>query len=118
METPTTSQLLREARDLIADRLHWTRGTYARNIDGKPVNAHDPEACRFCAVGAVQRVFALRELSIYDTDGGSPYALACGALAEAVLGGGGSITAYNDQGGHEATLALFDCAIARLEAAA
>ena len=46
--------------DLIAVRellrLHWTRGTFARTLDGTPCNPHNEDARTFCLVGAVMHV--------------------------------------------------------------
>ena len=36
----------------------WTTGTCARRADNWPVSALDPEACRWCADGAIQRAAA------------------------------------------------------------
>ena len=50
----STVELLRKARDLIEQK-GWTRGAYARTAGGTPVPVHDPDACRFCSVGALIR---------------------------------------------------------------
>ncbi len=50
----TVLQALRKARALIAKG--WTQGTFAKDRDGISVDVNDPDACRFCAAGAVLRV--------------------------------------------------------------
>jgi hypothetical protein len=45
---------LRKVRKLIAGG--WTRGTFARNARGVPVQAQDKRAVRFCPSGACWRV--------------------------------------------------------------
>lgn len=47
--------VLEYARNLIASPQNWTRGEYARDVDGSGVCAADPNAICFCSVGAVQR---------------------------------------------------------------
>lgn len=44
------------ARALIADPKHWTRKTGARDRNGAAVPPCLPEACSFCAIGALDRV--------------------------------------------------------------
>lgn len=47
--------LLRAAREVIADPSHWCKGTDAMDEDGKVCSKYDNAAVRFCANGAVRR---------------------------------------------------------------
>jgi hypothetical protein len=48
-------KVLKDARDLISLPGTWTKGFLARNALDKPMlNMHSPEACKFCAVGALE----------------------------------------------------------------
>ena len=33
------------------------KGTFARNVNGKPVGIYDPNACSFCAAGAINLAY-------------------------------------------------------------
>lgn len=44
-------QILRNARDLIQDEMHWTQGHYYENNDG--VKCGPDEAFAYCALGAI-----------------------------------------------------------------
>ena len=52
----TPLQSLTAARALIADPKHWTKNTYAKDVEGRSVPATDPEAFCFCSVGALYKV--------------------------------------------------------------
>lgn len=54
--TPTaeTLRVLEEARALIADPSHWTKGPLAREADGSPTMPEQPEAACFCSLGALR----------------------------------------------------------------
>lgn len=45
--------ILVQARGLIADEDHWTKGAMARNAAGEPLNSFTPGAVCWCAEGAV-----------------------------------------------------------------
>ena len=47
----TTKEVLIQARALILKG--WTQEAFARDADGEPVSAKDPDACSWCVVGAV-----------------------------------------------------------------
>lgn len=49
------SNILRNARQVIATENQWTQGRYARTRAGSPVTHQDPDAVCFCAVGALRR---------------------------------------------------------------
>lgn len=96
----TTAEVLQKARDLIADESRWTHGYFARDEHGFEVEAIEPSACKWCAIGAVYRVLD------FDDDGGmAPMPEAAYALPR-------NIVDINDRGDHAAVLAAFDEAIA------
>lgn len=47
----STKQVLEDALGLLEQG--WTKGTYARDIDGNPVTPREPSATSFCVRGAV-----------------------------------------------------------------
>lgn len=56
------TQSFREVKDVLAHAVvlaeggrKWTQGCIARNFDGMAVNARDEDACRFCAIGLLDR---------------------------------------------------------------
>ena len=49
-----TQEILARAADIIED-YGWTRGAFARDTDGVSVSETSPDACRFCAFGAIRR---------------------------------------------------------------
>ena len=55
------SELLEEAKALIEDPIHWTKGTYARRVDGASTHYTQPDACTFCAEGALRHVVFTRK---------------------------------------------------------
>ena len=47
----TTKEILTEAQSLV--KKGWTQGANARNAEGNRVYTDDPNACQFCAGGAL-----------------------------------------------------------------
>jgi hypothetical protein len=98
------SELLRAAKALIAEPDNWTQSHFARTADGTPVDVIDPAACKFCAVGAIERAAV--------SNGGSrvDYAQALGRLATVC---DGNVAAFNDHIHriHPEVLGAFDAAI-------
>jgi hypothetical protein len=45
-----------KAIELISDPARWTTGVMARNKDNESVDYSDPEACRWCVLGALKKV--------------------------------------------------------------
>ena len=116
--TPTTCDILIQARALIAKPEAWTRGTGARDADGEPIGVEHPDAVSWCATGAINAAMYrhARSLDI-------PPALqkarerAGSILAHTVcsltLGHYSETTTYNDQANHGCILKAFDVAIRR-----
>lgn len=110
-----TLQILKRARELVATS--WTTGSFARSAERKSVPSTSTEACSWCAVGALRK--ATVECESFDWGFSDDYATARDAVnaevpQNAVLGG---LTDFNDaQADNKAVVALFDRAIAKLEA--
>jgi hypothetical protein len=103
------------ARALIADKAHWTQGTYARDELGLVVSPIDADATCFCAMGALYRADHVNPNDVDD--------YLCpsmpGYLELAAAADGYAIPDINDgeveefeEDPHSAVLALYDRAIA------
>jgi hypothetical protein len=105
------------ARAKIENPVNWTQHVLARDANGndKPsdhplandthwegIDGRDPQACQWCAMGAVQAV------TTDETEGDVTLAL-CKATNQ--LYGQSHIATVNDEIGHDAVLACFDRAI-------
>lgn len=99
--------LLREARALISDPDKWTQGALARNAHGSEVAHYSPDACKWCAVGAISRVAASNNAS-YDTEMSAYSSL---VQASRRLFYSDAVGEVNDTHSHTDVLALFDRAI-------
>ena len=105
----TTLQVLREARELIADRDRWCRRYSALDPQGWEVSPEDSAACRWCSAGAVRRVSANPELS-WSAVIALEKAILLDPLAKTSI-----LTDFNDRRGHAAVIDLFDRAITQEE---
>jgi hypothetical protein len=102
------------ARALIENPDSWTRGAYARDLQGKALATTDPIACKFCAAGALYRA------TEYDPMGWTSktrlrvdqahYEVEKDLPHQGIIG-------FNDDHDHHEVLAAFDKTIARLRAA-
>ena len=107
-------ELLIAAKKLISNPAKWCQGTFARKPTGDKCAASNPEACQWCASGAVyratrdgfftqeERIEAMRRLA----DAGAH-------LEPATI----SFIDINDKGTHEQVMQLFDVAIGDVNAA-
>jgi hypothetical protein len=97
-------QVLRNARALIEEPTRWTRGVLGRAASGRPVMWHDEEACRWCALGAINR-------AAYDLVGDKEQAE---GIADEVIAScfPHNLSWINDKNGHAAVLKLFSDALA------
>lgn len=117
----TVLEVLEKARALIADKKRWTQREFARNRRSETVSPDDPEACRWCAAGAVMRVLGLAESDLYDDSAAlSTHNAALAALElHARIGGYNvSVADVNDSLGWAAAMNLYDRAIAAEKAKA
>jgi len=105
--------VLQAARDLISDHHHWTKGSLARDNSGRETFYDAPDACRWCAVGALAK--ALRQCGAPDRGfrlvGGNERALLNRVAFE--LFDEESIMDANDNRNHADVLTIFDEAIRR-----
>lgn len=97
----TVLEVLENARALIADPERWTRSALARDSAGGEVHERHPNACQWCALGALAKCSECAPL----------FSPAIHALHVAIPGRP-SIADLNDRDGHAAVLAMYDRAIA------
>lgn len=104
--------ILRRARKRVSDPGRWTQGQMARKPTGTGVTAKNPEACRWCAVGAIRKAA--------PTERRSDRAHRLLSTASHELFGVGPIQVNDGRRGtgkdpravaHQATLLVFDRAI-------
>lgn len=50
-----TSELLKDAKQVISKPENWTQGVYARDSDDKEIRPERTDACKFCMYGALRR---------------------------------------------------------------
>jgi hypothetical protein len=99
----STAEILRAARERIADPERWCQGYYARDPNGAEVEPDDVQACKWCAVGSLCLEVPWRdEAHLY--------------LVTAAIEVGTTTTAINDGRDHSAVMALFNRAIELAEA--
>lgn len=114
----TVRDFLVATRDVIADPEHWTQGTWARDADGESVDAFSPDAVRWCAVGAMEKVERTigkvdpdSELSGFILWGKSRKYLRKTVSELNIEKVGSSIHMYNDSHSHDDVLRVLDQAI-------
>ena len=105
MLTHEQRQIVKRARDRIADPANWCHGANARTADGSVCKVTDPRAHSFCGFGA---------LEVEYRAAGSEFPHICSAdeLADQLAFGGRALSTVNDEDGHAAVLALFDSVLA------
>ena len=116
----TPAELLRAARERIADKEHWAQGRLAVDARNREVPPNDPRAERWCAIGALCRVADAPNTSRLWTEPGAPRVYGhLIAAAEDELGNAQdsleAVMGINDGPGHRAVLRLYDRAIALCE---
>jgi hypothetical protein len=102
----TTLEILKAARELISVPERWTDHYYARDKNGNYRFGDDPDAVKWCSIGALQHAASARGVSSIQVPWG---------VLESQLRGGQSLAGFNDRARHSDVLALFDRAIAKLE---
>lgn len=86
----TAKQILIDAADLL-ERVGWCQGVLAIGTDNMPADPESPNACKFCMIGAIERVSENGEGAF------EAQALVGEYIAETVdTPGGSSVSAYND----------------------
>ncbi len=103
--------ILRSALDRISDPARWIVGSLATDKNGTPVAPERSDACHWCAEGAFNAA---------ASDGGwhvRPWTtLAWSALRDAAAKMGDVPHVINDRRGYEATIEMYQMAIASLQA--
>lgn len=56
---------LRRIRELLALPTSWCQEDYAQLEDGRATHIADPAACRFCLMGAIERICGPNDLAAY-----------------------------------------------------
>lgn len=116
----TAVEILRDARELIAEPTRWTTDRLARVTTDPESNdfhdaypdANDPHAVCWCALGALCKAAGLG--SWHDLKQSSVAYAAFGLLDAEARGRGFNAPAdLNDALGHQAVLEMFDAAIKR-----
>jgi hypothetical protein len=108
---------LQEAKALISDDSRWTQGINAVDRDGRAVHASHPHACKWCARGALQKVFGIFQ-DFYSTpaDVLASYCAVRETLDNCALAktnGTKAMIGVNDDLGHSDTMEMFDCGITK-----
>lgn len=108
----TTREILVEARELITPTSRWTAGSFARDKWLAACNPHSPDATRFCAHGALERVVndPITGFLTIDPIMGELWM----TIEELWPNEDRSVASINDHYGHSAILQLFDKTIERL----
>jgi hypothetical protein len=111
--TKSDKEILVEARNLIADPSKWIRGNLALDAEGKRLSdGFDPNACKWCALGAVDKV-------VGDLAGEGYYRRFRNVqqkLNYIAVGLGYSYAAdLNDESDHDTVIKMFDIAIKESE---
>jgi hypothetical protein len=102
-------QIIAGALALIANEANWTRGSLARTRDGTRCGWCDPDAARYCALGALGRAAA--ELT---ADYQQSHFFAMKAAREVLSANnlaGYCLPSVNDVRGHAAIVVLFKKAL-------
>ena len=104
----TAAELLREARKLLEDPSHWTKGAFAKAAAGCAIASTSDNAVCWCAIGALRR---------FDRGGYSAAYSNAVFVLQCCVSGSGGVAEFNDDPNttHADVLAMFDRAIARAE---
>lgn len=119
MLTQEERDVVLAARDLIADRKHWTTGASARDWAGVAVVPLHPQAARWCVIGAVHRAaFLVSGVQLLGGEG----TMGLPPVIETVMRklNAASVVAFkqamimlvNDHIGHDETIAVCDKVLA------
>lgn len=66
-----------KAYELLSDPAKWTKNTFARDERNYPCDPNSPAACKWCAVGAIEKCYPVgqRGKALELATGGSRFAL-------------------------------------------
>lgn len=108
------SEILKAARALITSPDNWTQGSYARNAIGLTTLIASGEACRFCSLGAIERIMHISRDNLRrnrDVAAGDVRKCLVQAIYKYQGGVKSTIARFNDHHTHSEVLAVFDLAI-------
>lgn len=112
-EQLSTLDVLKAARELIADPARWQQGWFAADADGIGCRGNSEGAVSFCALGAIEHITGG---NVWIDDFTTPAEAALLDAAERLYPDMSDPAAVNDELGHEAVLRVYDEAIRREEA--
>lgn len=112
-------RLLKEGFALIAEEQNWTTKYFARNAEELPAPYDSEAACKFCSIGALNRVSFLKNATETENDIISDGAMCavdylCNAVNEITHGATRSVVQYNDAHTHEEVKEMWALAIMRV----
>jgi hypothetical protein len=99
-------QVIRIARDALADPDKWTQGAFARSKKGRSLAAPSSKGHAFCSVGALWA--AASALTRNELQCRQLMFRACEALMGQQESPAFALMCFNDENEHAAVLALFD----------
>jgi hypothetical protein len=107
MSNSLEKRITARALDFIVEQGHWTRGALARRSNNQPCTWSDPEAVRFCAVGALHRAAteAIRGWGCSRAIEAQEFIMSANKRAPAEL------IEINDEEGHSAVVGMFRTAL-------
>lgn len=116
----TPLEILTRAREIITPPGNWTRHYVARNKDGEVTFSSSPDACQWCAIGAIEAASGSQIIPYPPRDIKVEMDSALNTLRSAIpagfsdpRNGGPIVSIYNDakSTSHDDILKLFDRAI-------
>lgn len=118
-ELKEAHRLLKAGFALIAEEKNWTKQVFARNSEGLPVASDSEDACKFCSIGALNKVSFIKAATETEEEivsSGAMYAgdYLCNAVDEITHGATDSVVQYNDAHTHEEVKELWALAIMRV----
>lgn len=118
-ELKEAHRLLKAGFSLIAEEKNWTKQVFARNSEGLQVASYSEDACKFCSLGALNRVSFLKsatetEEEIVSDAGMYAADYLCKAVDEITHGATNSVVEYNDTYTHEEVKEMWALAIMRV----
>ncbi len=109
-EESSELKFLKQARAIIADEKNWTKGMYARLANDAGTTVKDPNAEKFCIMGAVYRAL---HVSGEEEPVASP--ISTKIMMHLNMASFMPITQYNDSVDHRTALAKLDEVISNVE---
>lgn len=66
VENSVKLKVIKAAKEILKDRDHWTKDSFARTSDGNTIGFSSSHACKFCAEGALKRACFNLDVSSFD----------------------------------------------------